>query len=647
MCGIAGIASPESLADRGVLLAMRDSMVHRGPDAEGAWWSADGRVGLAHRRLAIIDLSEAGRQPMVGPSGHTWLTFNGEIYNYQELRRQLEGEGVRFRTRTDSEVILAAYETWGLARALRSLNGMFAFALYDEAAQGIYLARDRAGEKPLFYRHHRGRLAFASELKALFADPAMPREVDPEALDHYLAYGYVPGSLCMVRGVRKLPPAHSLWFDLRSGRLVIDRYWTPPRQESTGATLDELTGRMEQLLTDAVRRQLHADVPVGILLSGGLDSSLVTAIAARVSSQPVRTFNVSFRGHAAHDESPHARLVASHFGTEHTELIGEPASVDLLPMLARQYDEPIGDSSMVPTFMVSRAIRREATVALGGDGADELFGGYPHYNGLHQTARLHRRVPRLLRRVIGASAGAIMPRGSRGRTLLSTFGGTVADAICHVNMYFDADWRAALLRPLVSGTHEWTARAEDFRRDLCDPSADVIAQSMKLDFATFLPDDVLVKVDRASMLTSLEVRAPFLDAEILDFAFGSVPLTAKANDRDRKIILRRLAARVLPPAFDAVRKQGFVLPLQGWSTGAWGDFITDTVRAADSSWLDPHAVAALIDGQQRGYANGNRLFAIAMLELWRREYRIQPPSTLAFAESESDLAAVVHGRPYW
>jgi asparagine synthase (glutamine-hydrolysing) len=626
---------------------MRDSMVHRGPDAEGAWWSPDGHVGLAHRRLAIIDLSDAGRQPMVGPSGHTWLTFNGEIYNYQELRRQLEREGVRFRTRTDTEVILAAYETWGMARTLRSLNGMFAFALYDEAGQGIYLARDRAGEKPLFYRHHRDRLVFASELKALFADPSVPREVDPEALDHYLAYGYVPGGLCLVRGVRKLPPAHSLWFDLRSGRLTLDKYWSPPRPQATDATLDELTGRMEQLLTDAVRRQLHADVPVGILLSGGLDSSLVTAIAARVSSRPVRTFNVSFRGHGTHDESPHARLVASHFGTEHTELVGEPASVDLLPMLARQYDEPIGDSSMVPTYMVSRAIRREATVALGGDGADELFGGYPHYNALRRTARLHGRVPGLVRRLVGAAASAVMPRGARGRTVLSTFGGDTADAICHVNMFFDAGWRAALLRPLAGSAHSWTPHAEHFRRELCDPSADVIAQSMQLDFSTFLPDDVLVKVDRASMLTSLEVRAPFLDAEILDFAFGTVPLSAKATEVERKIILRRLAARVLPPAFDAVRKQGFVLPLDGWAKGAWGTFITEVVRDSGSGWLDPKAVGAVIDGQQRGYSNGNRLFALAMLELWRREYRISAPSSFVLPEPDEAASAVMHGRPYW
>jgi len=316
---------------------------------------------------------------MTDAEGTLQIVFNGEIYNYKELRRELQGRGHRFRTATDTEVILEAYREWGV-ECIARLNGMFAIGLFDARTNRLVLARDRAGEKPLFYRTGGRTLTFASELKALFADPACPRTMDIEALDFYLAFGYVPGERCLVQGIRKLPQGHVLVFDLTSGAMRTWPYWTlPPKTAGADAPDDELLDELDALLASSVRLRLIADVPVGVMLSGGIDSSLVTAMAVRASSRPVKTFTVTFPGHAGFDEAPFARAVAAHFGTDHVEMPAEPASMDLLPELARQYDEPIADSSIVPTYLVSRLIRREATVALGGDGGDELFGGYPHH----------------------------------------------------------------------------------------------------------------------------------------------------------------------------------------------------------------------------------------------------------------------------
>src|SRR5882672_5876542 len=330
MCGIVGIASVDRRLSLELVAHMRDTLRHRGPDDEGAWLSLDGRVALGHRRLSIIDLSAAGRQPMVDLSGQLQITFNGEIYNYQDVRRDLEARGHTFRTATDTEVILEAYREWDLA-CLTRLNGMFGLALFDEPRKRLLLARDRAGEKPLFYRTDGRSLAFASELKALFVDPACPRALDPEALDFYLTYGYVPGDRCLVRGIHKLPQGHALTFDLGSGAVSVRAYWSLPTEVSVDALSDqERVEELDRLLADSVRLRMSADVPVGVMLSGGIDSSLVTAMAARVSSRRIKTFTITFPGHGTFDESPYARAVAEHFDTEHVELAGEPATVDLL-----------------------------------------------------------------------------------------------------------------------------------------------------------------------------------------------------------------------------------------------------------------------------------------------------------------------------
>jgi len=626
MCGIVGIAKARERVELALIETMRDTMTHRGPDDRGSWSSPEGRVAFGHRRLSIIDLSPKGHQPMLSRDGNLCITFNGEIFNYLDLREELRRLGHTFDSESDTEVLLAAYAEWG-TESLKRLNGQFAFAMYDDARKRLLVARDRAGEKPLFYRHQNGTFAFASELKALMADPSMPRRVDLQSLNHYLAFGYVPGERCMLEGVRKLPQGHALTYELENDALHVWPYWQLPQPSSNGEVVsperaEALVDELHELLKDAVRRQMIADVPVGILLSGGVDSSLVTAMAASVSSRPVKTFTVSFPGHGAYDESAHARLVAKHFGTDHSELVGEAGRVDLLPQLAAQYDEPMADSSMLPTYLVSKLIRRDATVALGGDGGDELFGGYMHHAWVQRQQRMRAWLPRPLRRAAGAAASALMPVGMRGRNWIIGFTSDLQQSIAHVNIYFDANARSHLLAPVWRDLGGAALAPETEKVALCDRELSPLQQTTRVDFMTYLPDDILVKVDRASMLTSLEVRAPFLDYRIIEFAYSRVPDSLRATESGRKLLLRRLAERVLPPEFDAVRKQGFSIPLGSWFKGEWGATIESILNDADPALFDRNVMADLIAGQRRGLSNTHRLYALTMFELWRRTYAV-------------------------
>ncbi len=621
MCGIIGIAANQPIDDRTSLAAGREAISHRGPDDAGEWWSEDGRVGFGHRRLSIVDLSPLGHQPMRDEIRGLAITFNGEIYNYRQLREELSALGFVFRSHSDTEVLLAAYAVWGQDCLLR-LNGMFAFALHDAPRQTVFLARDRAGEKPLFYRMFHGALHFASELKALLANPSAPRHIDATALDCYLAMGFVPGDRCILQGYNKLPPAHALSFDLRTGMVDIRRYWSIPElsKEAEGDATEELAllDELETLLEDAVGRQLAADVPVGILLSGGVDSSLVTAMAVRRSRQ-VRTFSIGFPGHGKLDETPHARLIARHFGTAHTELMAEPATADLMSRLARQFDEPIVDSSMMPTFLVSKLVRQHCTVALGGDGGDELFGGYSEYSRLLCLQRWSTQLTSAPRRALAGVAKQFLPMGfarSNMRAWLLAVGDDLTRELPLLATYFDASTR----RKLMQGYPGYELRAEAIHRERIPFQSDLLQRATRMDFGNYLAEDILVKVDRASMLNSLEVRAPLLDHRVIEFAFGRVPSHLKATVNNKKILLKRLAARVLPPEFDRQRKQGFSIPLASWlKSGPFRDMFRD-VLVDPSCMFDRNAVRRLLKGQDRGQNNGERLFALVQFELWRSHY---------------------------
>lgn len=632
------MASREAIADPGLITAMRDTMCHRGPDDSGLWVSEDNRVVLAHRRLAIIDLSPTGHQPMTDLSGRYCITFNGEIYNYRSLRKDLEAMGHRFVSSSDTEVILESYKEWG-TKCLSRLNGMFAFCLYDSDVGRMFLARDRAGEKPLFYRHANGRLLFASELKALMADPGCPREIDQDALNEYLAYGYVSAHRCILRGVRKLTQGQAMIYDPAGDVLRTWNYWSLPETISrSGTDVAELLEELDRLLLDSVKMRMVADVPVGILLSGGMDSSLVTAMAARISQNKIKTYTVSFPGYGGLDEGPHARIVADHFRTDHTEIVAEPTSTDLMVDLARQYDEPIGDHSMIPTYIVSKLIRQNATVALGGDGGDELFGGYPHYNSLEQLTRVRDSIPLVVRRVLGFSAARCLPVGTKWRNHLIGLRGDQIDSLTHVNMYFDALSRKRLLAPLQENYVKFGPPPETFKASYCMSSGSVMQEATRLDFRTTMVDGYLVKVDRASMMNSLEIRAPFLDHRLVEFAFGRLPDNLRATARERKILLRHLGKRLLPPGFDFERKQGFTLPIAHWFKGRFGDFVRSVLTEADHNLFDRRFIEKILDGQTKGYANANRLFLLTIFELWRREYRVSIPSRPSHSSDQRERA---------
>lgn len=596
-------------------------MTHRGPDDAGEWWSEDGRVGLAHRRLSIIDLSPAGHQPMRSADGACTIVYNGEIYNFMNVRSSLERAGHKFRSNSDTEVIIASYREWG-TDCLSKLNGMFAFALFDANKERLFVARDRAGEKPLYYAVANGSFRFASELKGLMADPSFDREINPEALDCYLAFGFVPGDLCMLQRSNKLPPAHALSFDVRAGTVHKWQYWNLPdcELESLGTSQDAeaLVGELESRLHTAVRRQLVADVPVGVLLSGGVDSSLITALAARERPE-IKTFTIRFPGHAGFDETEHARLIASHFGTQHIELEGAESTVDLMPALARQYDEPMADSSMVPTFIISKLVREHCKVALGGDGGDELFGGYAKYNRHLHSARRLAFLPQLFRTSLASLAETVLPVGFRGRNFLQQLATDFDKTLPLDGVHFDRSGR----RSLTKGGPGYDSIAEDVWSRRVPLVSDMVQRATRHDFENYLPEKILVKVDRASMLNSLEVRAPFLDYQLVEFAFSNVPSLLKVSLNERKILLKKFAARLLPPDFDVQRKQGFSIPLASWlESGPWREFFHDVLTDTASTTFDRKAVASLLAGQAKGYSNSERLFSLVLLELWRKEYQI-------------------------
>jgi asparagine synthase (glutamine-hydrolysing) len=616
MCGIVGVAGNEQIIDSGWLKEGRDTLRHRGPDDAGEWWSDDMRVGLAHRRLSIIDLSPLGHQPMHLEEMGLSIVFNGEIYNFLELRNELKSFGHSFRSQSDTEVLLAAYAQWG-RDFISKLNGMFAFALYDSINKKLLLARDRAGEKPLFYRLEDGIIYFASELKAIMINHDLPRKIDPESLDCYLAMGYVPMERCILKGYNKLPAAHALCFDIQSGRVNLWSYWQLPAFTSPTSITDEkaLLEELEFLLEDAVGRQLISDVPVGILLSGGVDSSIVTAMAVRKSSK-VRTFSIGFPGHGKLDETIHARLIARHFATEHIELMAEPTTAELLPVLARQFDEPMVDSSMFPTWLVSQLVRKHCTVALGGDGGDELFGGYGHYNRLLWMEKNLARVPFWGLKIGAWAAQNILPVGFKGRNYLQGLNVDMRNGLPLIASYFDVPERLRLLKNYT----EYQAVAESIRSANIPIEKDLLQRATRMDFQTYLADDILVKVDRASMLNSLELRAPLLDYRIIEFAFKKVPSHLKSTEKDKKILLKKLAIKILPPEFEKQRKQGFSIPLSKWlSNGPFRELFWDTLSSSDCIF-DSKTVRQLLNSQDRGYSNGERIFALVQFELWRKIY---------------------------
>lgn len=618
MCGILGIASKHPQEDREWLSRGGLALTHRGPDDSGEWWSVDKRVGLAHRRLSIVDLTSAAQQPMHDQRNDLHIVFNGEIYNFLQLRSELEYKGHHFRTHSDTEIIISAYLEWGTG-CLQRFNGMFALALYDGRKKILFIARDRAGEKPVFYHLSSGIIRFGSELKALLKDHRLVRQISPAALNAYLGMGYAPHDLCLLSGFSKLPPAHALIFNLDTGNSKIWRYWDMPALGSSIEDQDDsvLIEELEALLEDSVRMQMMADVPVGVLLSGGVDSSLIVAMASRINKN-VNTFTVGFPGYAKLDETEHARLIAKYFGTKHVELMADNVTADILFMLAKQFDEPIVDSSMIPTFLVSNLVRNHCKVALGGDGGDELFGGYNHYSRLLFMKKNLSWMPVFLKKGMGYFAENVLPIGFKGRNWLLGFSADLNSGLPLISSYFDDKYRKVLFKK----DFDMPAMNQFFLNNCLVKNSDLLQRAMRTDFKNYLAEDILVKVDRASMINSLEIRSPFLDLNIINFAFSRVPSHEKVTIHQKKILLKKLASRLLPKEFDNQRKQGFSVPLGDWlKSGSFCNLFKD-VLLDKNCIFDPVLIGRLLDAQSSGRANSERLFSLVMLELWRNEYQV-------------------------
>jgi len=503
---------------------MIDAQAHRGPDSWGVW--SDERCAFGHRRLSIIDLSEAGRQPMSNARGDIQITFNGEIYNFQRLRRELEGLGHGFRTRTDTEVIIYAYEQWGTG-CLARLRGMFAFGIWDRRRRRLFLARDRVGKKPLFYAQFGERFLFASELQGILADKDVPREVDPPSIDAYLSYGYVPAPGAAFKGVYKLPPAHYLTLDLKQTGIEkrVERYWSLDYEPKLRIGEDEACEVLREKMTEAVRLRMISDVPLGAFLSGGVDSSVVVGLMAKLSGANVKTFSIGFE-EAAYDETAHARRIAGRWGTDHHEFIVEPDALSILPKLVRHYGEPYADSSAIPTFYVAQMTRRHVTVALNGDGGDESFAGYERYLANHLAERM-RSIPgaamaaRALSRVIPDSIDP-KSRARRAQRFLAVASRPMAERYPRWLKTFQDEAKTRLYNPEFSGllnVHGAGSLNAQFDGSMPPyPAHHPIDAAMAIDVASYLPYDLLVKVDITSMANSLEARSPFLDHEVMEFA---------------------------------------------------------------------------------------------------------------------------------
>ena len=622
MCGIAGYADREATAGRSndaafsLVHAMCEVIRHRGPDDEGI--HVEPGVGLGMRRLSIIDLS-SGHQPIHNESRDVWIVFNGEIYNYRELRRELEARGHRFYTSSDTESIVHAYEEWG-SGAFARLRGMFGIAIWDARSRELFLARDRAGIKPLYFTEAAGRLYFASELKSLLATGDVERELDPIALDHFLSFLYTPRDRSIFRDVRKLPPGHYLrWRD--HGVATIAPYWEVPAGETFTGSEEDAAARLRDVLAGAVRSHLVSDVPLGAFLSGGVDSSLVVGLMAEASPR-VTTFSIGF-DEPEFDELPHARAVAQHFGTDHHEFVVRPDALAILDALIDHFDEPFADSSAIPTWYVSEIARRHVTVVLSGDGGDELFGGYDRYLPHPRVARFDR-LPIPGKRQAAALLWPLLPHGTRGKNFLRHVSrddeGRYLDAVA---LFQTDEKRAMMSADLRSALGAHDAERTAAQRLARFKGLPLHSRMMRFDFETYLPEDVLTKVDRMSMAHSIESRVPLLDNEVIDFA-ATLPASFKIRNGRRKHILKRAAASLLPPEILDRRKQGFGVPIGAWFRGDLRELFHDILlsqRTRSRGYFDGGFVDRIVTEHLSGTRDHSlRLWQLLVFELWHRHY---------------------------
>lgn len=614
MCGLIGEISLQGQINKHYFESKLNLIHHRGPDDKGSWFSQNNRVALGSVRLAIIDLSKNGHMPMHDAFNQIHIVFNGEIYNFKEIRKILLKQGHLFTSDSDTEVILRSYLEWGEA-FISKLNGMFAIAIFDEPQNKLYLYRDRAGEKPLYYYHSSDLFAFGSELRVLSENKSIKKFFNYGALNNFLQYGYCNVDETLINNIKKLPAAHYLVFDININQEKISKYWEPPVENINLEYSNVLGEELEQLLEKAVSQQMVSDVPLGILLSGGVDSSLVTAMAARNSPNRIKTFHIHFDGLKQYDERPYASLVAKYFDTEHYELSGSAISLEHLDAIFNHIDEPLGDSSLLPTFLVAELTKKYVTVALGGDGGDELFGGYSHY-----TEIVNRKFRKNLKSLAASHFAEFLPIGFKGRQFLKKKGFNTLNQYLTAPFFFDQK----------SIDFVFT---KDFRHLLNSMSGfdiptgfrnyDPLSIATRYDFIHYLCDDILVKVDRMSMAHSLEMRAPWLDIDIIEFAFSKVPSTDKTIGQEKKILPKILATKILPKELDIQRKQGFSIPLSNWMVNKWKPYFQTIFKSADPNIFNIKNILILLEKEKKSFYNNNhRLFALAGLIKWMQKSEI-------------------------
>ncbi len=624
MCGIAGFVraggdlDPAAALD--TLRAMTGRMAHRGPDADGHL--VDGPVALGHRRLSIIDLTPSGAQPMEHASGRCVVTFNGEIYNYQDIRAKLEAKGHAFRSHSDTEAILAGWLEWGPA-CLDHFEGMFAFALWDRTTRTLFCARDRFGKKPFFYTLQKGVFVFASELSSLALYPGLDLSVSRQALARFLAYEYVPTPDSIYSQAHKLPPSHYLL--LRDGQLSVAPYWDLPAPQETRAGEQELGEELCRLLTQAVKRRMVSDVPLGVFLSGGIDSSIVAGLMAGMAPR-IKTFSIGFQ-EASYDESSYARLVAKRWDTDHYErILCAEDCAGLLPEIVTRFDEPMADPSIAPTYLLSKITRERVTVALGGDGADELFAGYEHYIGF-RAAKLYNALPRPVRSLLIEPVCRLLP-ASEGYVNLRLGAATFLAGAAQPQWLRIQTWLSAL-HP-EQQMRLWSAPDAAFlqRSSLYAPTRrafdrssaqDAMDKTFHVYARQFLLDYILVKVDRCTMMHSLEARAPFLDRDFAEFA-SRLPTRFKLRGLTRKYLLKKAMAHVLPKEILTRNKRGFLIPVARWLRDRLAPLVDDLLGESHlkrQGLFDPAAVRALVEEHRSGLADRRKeLWTMLVLQLW-------------------------------
>jgi asparagine synthase (glutamine-hydrolysing) len=642
MCGIAGLIDPRLAGNRAALeqraTAMANAIAHRGPDGSGVWSDPDAGLALSHRRLAIIDLTPTGAQPMASADGRWVISYNGEVYHAREIARAPELSGIDYRGTSDTEVILESVARRGLDRTLADLNGMFAIALWDRQTRELHLVRDRLGIKPLFFSAAKGTVHFASELKGLAAGGGAAGEIDPASVASFLRFGYVPAPFCIYRNVAKVLPGEVVTID-RAGGVNRRRYWSLTDAATAGrASPLELSDtdaihRLHDLLADAVSRQMISDVPLGAFLSGGIDSSTIAALMVAAGKGAVRTFSIGFP-ELGFDESKHAAAVARHLGTRHEEMIVTSAdALAVIPSLPDVYDEPFADSSQIPTYLISKLTRRHVTVALSGDGGDELFAGYNRYAFAENLAAQLLRFPLPLRRALAGMLNAVPERAVAALASLAPRGvrpAQPADKLRKVAEILPLDARGIYLRlvsqypdpaALARGNAEHALNWERYG-DGDDP-ARMLERMQLIDTATYLPDDILQKVDRASMAFALEARPPLLDHRVAEFALR-LPRRLRVRDGETKWLLRRVLDRYVPRNLVERPKMGFAVPLADWLRGPlrdWSEDLLDPSRLG-GGFLDAAAVRKLWDGHLSGRRNwAYALWNVLMFEAWRRRWK--------------------------